>query len=75
MIISYGITLVSVTSFEYLGILFLASEYNWPAVANNLWKAQQKWARLSRVLIREGADAWTLGRIYVVVVLEVILYG
>ena len=30
---------------------------------------------MSRLLIGEGADALTLGRIYVVVVQEVMLYG
>ena len=33
-----------------------------------------KWARLSWVMSREGADAWTLGRIYVAVVQAVMLY-
>ena len=31
--------------------------------------------RLARVLIREGADAWTSGQIYLAVVQSVMLYG
>ena len=48
---------------------------NWPSVVHNFRREQQKWARLSRVLNREGADAQTLGRIDVEVVQAVMLYG
>ena len=47
---------------------------DWPAVLHNLWWARNKWARLSRVLSREGADARTSGRIFVAVVQTVLLY-
>ena len=42
---------------------------------NNLRKAWQKWVQLTGVFIREGADAWTLGHIYLAVVQLVMLYG
>ena len=44
-------------------------------VVHNLRRAHKKWTRMSQVLSGEGADAWTLGRIYVVVVQYIILYG
>ena len=36
---------------------------NWPAVVSNLWRARQKWARMERVLRREGVDARNSGQI------------
>ena len=44
-------------------------------VVKNLWREKEKWARPSRVLGREVADACTLGRIYVAVVQAVLIYG
>ena len=44
-------------------------------MVQNLWREQQKWERLTRVLGREGTDYRILGRIYVEVVQEVLLYG
>ena len=75
MITAYGIPLVPVSSFKYLGRVMLASDDDWPAVEQNLRREQQKWERLTRVLEREGVDAWTSGRIYMVVVQAVLLYG
>ena len=40
----------------------------------NLTRARQNWARLTRILSREGADAWTLGYIYLAVLQVIILY-
>ena len=74
MITSYGIPLTPVTSSKYLGRVLSAADNDWPEVVHKLWRARQKWARLYLVLIREGADAQTLGRIYVVVVQAVVLY-
>ena len=66
---SYCVLLTPVTSFKYLGRVLLEADDNWPVVVKNLWTARQNWARLNRVLIREGADARTLGHIYIM------LYG
>ena len=74
-ITAYGIPLSPVTSFLYFGRVILASDDDWLAVVHNLRWAQQKWARLSRVLSREVAGARTLGIIYVAVVQVVLLYG
>ena len=53
----------------------MADDNDWLAVVCNLRKARRKWERLTRVLIREGADAQTSGQIYLVVVQSVLLYG
>ena len=50
-------TIASVTSFNYLGILLSALYDVWKVVVHNLRRSRQKWARISIVLSREGADA------------------
>ena len=52
----------------------MEADNNCPPVVHNLQRAHKKWEQLSQVLIREGADASTLGRIYVAVVQAVMLY-
>ena len=74
-ITAYGIPLTPVTSFKYLGRFILEVGDDWPAVVNNLQISRKKWARLTRVLIREGADAWTLVHIYLAMVQLVMMYG
>ena len=64
VITAYGILLAPSTSFKYLGRFLLSEDGKWPAVVHNLWRKRQNWARLSRVLSREGADARTSGIIY-----------
>ena len=46
----YGKPLMAVYSFQYLGRIILASEYDWPEVIYNLRKARNNWAHLSIVL-------------------------
>ena len=48
---------------------------DWPSVVHNLRRARQKWERLTHILIREGADARSLGHIYLEVVQSLLLYG
>ena len=67
--------LTSVSSFKYLGRVLSASDDDWPAVIRNLWRARQKWERLSRVLGREGSYARKLGMFNIVVVQAVLLYS
>ena len=57
----YGILLDRLISFKYLG--------------SNLQRAYKKWARLTRVMIREGADVRTSVHINLVIVQSVIMYG
>ena len=62
-ITAYGIPLAPVTSFKFLGIILAAADDDWLELVSNLQKARRKWARLTRVLGREGADARNLGYI------------
>ena len=50
------------------GRVLAAEEYDWPEVVHNLWRARQKLAGLTQVLIRERVDARKLGHIYLAVV-------
>ena len=71
---AYGRPLAAVPDFKYLGRVLSASDDEWPAVVHNLRMARSKWARLSWLLRREGADARTLGMFYVAVVQAVLIY-
>ena len=72
---AYGFPLSQVTSFKYLGQVLAAEDDKYPAVVRNLWRARQKWVRLTRILSREGVDARTLGQIYLAVAQLIMLYG
>ena len=58
-----------------MGKVLATEDDEWPEVVRNLRRASQKWAWLTRILSREGADARTLGHIYLEVVKLVLLYG
>ena len=75
VVIAYRIPLALFTSFGYLGIVLSVSDDTWPGLIHNLRRVWQKWAWLYRVLISQGADARTSGRIYVTAVQAVMLYG
>ena len=72
---AYGIPLAPISSFKYIVRVLLAEYEDLAAVLHNLRRAQKKWARLTRVLGREGEDARTSGIFYVEVVQVVLLYG
>ena len=48
---------------------------DWPAVIAHLQKARKSWARLSRILGRDGADTRTSGRFYLAIVQAVLRFG
>ena len=58
-----------------MGRVLATEDDNWSSVVHNLRRARQKWARLTHILIREGADAQTSGQIYLAVVQSVLMYG
>ena len=60
---AYGVPFSQVTSFKYIRRFLSAEGNDWPAVVGNLRHTSQKWARLTRVLSREVADARKLGQI------------
>ena len=60
--------LETVTSFKYLGRVLTTGDEDWPAMVGNLKKARKSWARLIRILGREGADSRVSGVLFKVVV-------
>ena len=62
-------------SFEYLGCILTALYNEWMEVMGNLWKAPKKWARISRILVKEGEDARMPGNFSKSVVQVVFLFG
>lgn len=61
--------------FRYLGRPLSATDNDWPALYSNLLKARQKWARISRLLAREGASPKVSAMFYKAIVMSVLLYG
>ena len=55
---AYMRPLETVMVFKYFGRVLTASDDDWLAVVDKLWKARSRWAYLSRILGREGADPW-----------------
>jgi len=70
-----GVPLQAVSIFKYLGRQLSNQDTDWPAVYTNLKKTRQRWARVSRVLAREGADARVSGMFYKAVIQSVLLYS
>ena len=60
---------------NHLGRLLAATDYDFPEVIINLYKAQNRCSCLSIILGREGADPRTTGHFYIAVVQEVLLFG
>ena len=70
-----GVVLKKVENFKYLGRQISSRDSDAPALFMNLAKAQKRFARISNLIAREGADSAIGGRIYVAAVLAVLLYG
>jgi hypothetical protein len=67
----------TVRDFKYLGRITSDDDDDddLPAVRENMKKARKRWARVSRLLVREGATAKMMGKIYLAIVQSVVLYG
>ena len=61
-------------NFKYFGWFLSAADDDWTVVVHTLRKAQKKWARLLRVLVRKGSDGHASGLLYVVLVQAVLMY-
>ena len=72
---AYGEPIQNVLTFRYLGRVLTVGEIDWLAVVENLRKARKSWGRLSKILIREGADPKVLGNFYKTVAQSVLLFG
>ena len=70
-----GSLLGKVNEFRYLGRILTERDSDWPALLRNLKRARQRWGRLSRLLVREGASPKVSGKFYLAIVQSVLLYG
>jgi len=69
------IEIETVREFKYLGRITSDDDDDLPAVRENMKKARKRWARVSRVLTRNGASPKMMGKFYTAVVQSVLLYG
>ena len=72
---AYGRPLKLVTSFKYLVRIMTSSYDDWKAVVVNLRKERNSWARLLRILGREGVNPRVSGMFFKEVVQLVLLFG
>jgi hypothetical protein len=70
-----GVHLDTVPIFKYLGRLLSNNDDDWPAVHANLCKARKSWARISRILARDGATPRVSRMFYKAVVQSILLFG
>ena len=71
----YSHPLTNVAAFKYLDRILSSVDCDWTEVVVNLRKARKKWARMSRILGQEGANAQTSGTFFKAVVQAVLLFG
>ena len=71
---AYGRTLKTVTSFKYMWMVFTVVYDNWRAVVGNLMTARKSWARLMRIMGREGSSPRVSGMLFKVVVQTVLIF-
>eukprot|EP00978_Attheya_sp_CCMP212_P044333 scaffold307005_cov42-Attheya_sp.AAC.1 len=64
VLMARGEPLESVSIFKYLGRLLSSNDDDWPAVHKNLCKDRKSWARISRILTRDGATPRVSGMFY-----------
>ena len=67
--------LEEVLDFKYFGRVITASDDNFPEVVGNLRRMRSRRARVLRILGREGAEPWTSGKFYKVVLQATLLFG
>ena len=70
-----GSELGKVHEFRYLGRILTERDSDMPALYRNLTRARQRWAQLSRLLVREGATPRVSGNFYKAIVQSVLLFG
>ena len=61
---AYVEPLETVMCFNYMGRVLTAGGDDWTELASNLRKARNSWMRMTRILIREGADPKVLGLLF-----------
>ena len=70
-----GGSIERVDSFRYLGRILAENDSDLRCVDEQLKRARQRWARLARILKREGANARCMAVFYLTIVQAVLLYG
>ena len=70
-----GTSLYNVTAFKYLGRVMTMGDDDCTEVACNLQKARNNCGRMSRILIREGANTKVSGHFFKGLVQAVLLFG
>ena len=63
------------SSFKYLGRILTDMDENCPEVVENLYKDRKSWARLSRILGREGASLGVSRMSFKALIQAVIVFG
>jgi hypothetical protein len=64
----------TVTTFRYLGRILTSWDNDWEAARQNLYKAKQRWAMISRILMRESATRIS-ALFYKATIQMILLYG
>ena len=72
---AYGRTLTLVSPLSYIFCVLTASDYDWTSVVGSLQINQNKWARMSSILVREGENLRVSGTYFKGVDQAVILFG
>ena len=72
---AYDRPLTLVSSFNYLGNVLIPPDNDWTSVVGILRISRKKWARMSRILGREGANVQVSGALFKAVDQAVLLFG
>ena len=64
-----------VTYFSYLGCTFTYNNSNWVALYQSLWKAQQRWVMVGKVVLKTGGKVRARGMPSMAVLQLVLLYS
>ena len=64
-----------VADFKYLGRWLSDNDSDLKAIRSNIKKAQAKWASLSRLFVRQGANVKMMAQFYLTIVQNVLLFG
>ena len=72
---AHGRPLEKVTLFKYLGRVLTEEDDDWPEVVVNLKNVRKSWARLTRILIREGARPRVSGMFFKMLLQAMLLFG
>ena len=64
-----------VKEFEYLGRIISDNDDDTKCIDNAIKKARRQWNCIGKMLKREGANAETMAKFYITIVMAVLLYG